>query len=71
MRRTFVVVLAALAAFAIVVAIMLRLIPGPVEDSDYLVAGSIAVLVALLVFFLGWVRPRAQDVFFKKRPKAR
>ena len=46
--------------------------PQPIEDSDYMVAGSVATLVALLVLFLGLVstRMKTSDVFFKKRKKS-
>lgn len=71
MARTLLAVLGAVAEFAAVAAILLYFMPGPVEDSDYLVAGSIATLAALLALFLGLALGRAKmrDIFFKKRPK--
>lgn len=69
MRRTYFLALTAVAAFVVAAGIMLYFAPDPIEDSDYLVAGSIATLIALFVLFLGWALPRAQDVFFKKRTK--
>ncbi|MEO5922492.1 MAG: hypothetical protein ABIR70_01560 [Bryobacteraceae bacterium] len=68
MKKTILVVVGALLVFAAVAAIILRFMPEPIEDSDYLVAGCVATLVALLVLFLGLV-PRSGDVFFKKRKK--
>jgi hypothetical protein len=71
MRRTVLVVLAAVVAFGAVASIILRFMPRPAGESDYLIAGSVATLVALLVVFLGLVltRSKSRDVFFKKRPK--
>jgi hypothetical protein len=44
--------------------------PKPLHDSDYLVIGSVATLVALLVLFLGLVTTtKSGNVFFKKRKK--
>jgi CDP-diglyceride synthetase len=68
MKKTVIVVLGALLVFGAVAAVILRFMPEPIEDSDFLVAGSVATLVALLVLFLGLV-PRSGDVFIKKRKK--
>lgn len=68
MKNTVLIVAGALLVFGAVTAVILRLMPEPIEDSDYLVAGSVATLVALLVLFLGLV-PRSGDIFVKKRPK--
>jgi len=68
MQKTILFALGALLVFAAVAVIILRFMPQPSEDSDYLVAGSVATLVALLVLFLGLV-PRSGDVFVKKRKK--
>lgn len=68
MQKTVWIVLGALMVFGAVAVVILRLMPEPIEDSDYLVAGSVATLVALLVLFLGLV-PRSGDVFVKKRRK--
>ena len=68
MKKTAVVVVGALLVFSAVAAIILHFMPEPIEDSDFLVAGSVATLIALLVLFLGLV-PRSGDVFIKKRKK--
>ena len=68
MKKTAVVVVGALLVFSAVAAIILHFMPEPIEDSDFLVAGSVATLIALLVLFLGLV-PRSGDVFIKKRMK--
>ena len=59
--------------FAVVAAIMLKVMPGPLKDSDYLVVGSVATLVALLALFFGLVSTsiKASDIFFKRRKKQR
>jgi hypothetical protein len=68
MKKTILVVVAALLAFGAVAALILRFMPQPIEESDLLVAGSVATLIGLLVLFLGLV-PRSGDIFIKKRKK--
>jgi hypothetical protein len=57
--------------FAASVAIGLKVLPGPHSETDYLVVGSIATLLALGVLFAflinAWVR--TPDVFFRRRRK--
>jgi hypothetical protein len=55
MRRGLILGLGAACVFVVVAAIMLRLMPGPLRESDYLVIGSVATLVSLLVLFLALV----------------
>jgi drug/metabolite transporter (DMT)-like permease len=70
MPRVWMLALAALCCFAIVAFIMLNVMPGPLKESDYLVIGSVATLVALLVMFVGIISTaKTRDVFFKKRRK--
>ncbi|HEY1755338.1 MAG TPA: hypothetical protein VGG72_08070 [Bryobacteraceae bacterium] len=59
--------------FAAVSAIMIRFMPAPLKDSDYLVIGSVATLVALLVLFFGLVGipQKGRNLFFKRRKKGR
>jgi len=47
--------------------------PAPLKDTDYLVIGSVATLVALLVMFLilRATRLKSPDLFYKKRKKKR
>jgi hypothetical protein len=57
-----------------VTAILLKLIPGPRKDSDFLVIGSVATLVSLGAAFAMVItttmRPgKFSDIFFKKRRK--
>jgi hypothetical protein len=59
-----------LAVFTVVAFGMVMMLPQPLKNSDYLVAGSVATLVTLGAAFLGYVRKNPQsEVFFKKRPK--
>ena len=62
---------AAICVFVVVAMILWKVMPGPLKESDYLVIGSVATLVALLLLFLVWVSTamRSSDVFFKKRRK--
>jgi ABC-type Fe3+-siderophore transport system permease subunit len=62
--------LSAVCIFAVVAAAMARLMPHPLRDSDYMLIGSVATLVALLVLFLVLVATsKPSDIFFKKRKK--
>ena len=51
------------------VAILLRVLPGPHTEKDYLIAGGIATLVTMLALFIvlitTWVK--APNVFYRKR----
>ena len=71
MRRFLILGLAALCVFAVTAAIMLKLMPSPLKDSDYLLIGSVATLVALLALFLALISTtlKSPDVFFKRRKK--
>ena len=71
MPRILVLCLGTLALFAVVALIMLRFMPGPLKDSDYLVVGSVSTLVALLALFLVLISTsvKSRDVFFKRRKK--
>jgi hypothetical protein len=71
MQRILVLVLAGLCVFAVVAAIMLAVMPGPLKESDFLVIGSVATLVALLVLFLVLISTtmKSSNLFFKKRKK--
>jgi hypothetical protein len=71
MGRGLTLGLAALCVFVIVAAVMIKVIPGPLKDSDYLVIGSVATLLALLVLFVVLLSTsmKSSNVFFKKRKK--
>ena len=62
---------AAVCVFVVVAGIMLKVMPAPLKESDYMVIGSVATLVSLGVVFLVLVSTtmKSADVFFKKRRK--
>jgi len=61
----------AVCVFVVVAAVMLKFMPAPLKESDYMVIGSVATLMALGVVFLVLVSTtmKSSDVFFKKRRK--
>lgn len=61
----------AVCVFVVVAAVMLKLMPAPLKESDYMVIGSVATLVALGVVFLVLISTtmKSADIFFKKRRK--
>jgi hypothetical protein len=61
----------AVCVFVVVAALMLRFMPTPLKESDYMVIGSVATLLALGAVFLVLVSTtmKSTDVFFKKRRK--
>jgi hypothetical protein len=70
MQRGLILAAAALCIFVVVAAILLKLMPGPLKESDYMVIGSVATLVSLLLLFLVWASTAMKsNVFFKKRRK--
>jgi hypothetical protein len=72
MRQT-ILILSGVCVFAVTAAVMVAIMPSPLKDSDYLVIGSIATLISLLVMFLALLatRLKSPDPFFKKRKKQR
>jgi hypothetical protein len=71
--RQILLVLGGICVFGVAALVMLQLMPAPLKDSDYLVIGSVATLVSLLVMFLVLIatRLKSPDLFFKKRKKKR
>ena len=57
--------------FVLVAFGMLQVMPQPLRESDYLVIGSVATLVSLLVLFLLLVSTsmKSSNIFFKRRRK--
>ena len=60
MRQT-ILILAGVCVFAVSAAVMVAIMPAPLKDSDYLVIGSIATLVSLLVMFVALIATRSTD----------
>jgi hypothetical protein len=57
--------------FAAVAGIMLKVMPAPLKDSDYLVIGTVATLVSMLALFVLLITTsgKKSNVFFKRRKK--
>lgn len=73
MARTLSLALALVFIFAAVAGIMLKVMPAPLKDSDYLIIGSVATMVSLLLLFVLLIATsgKASSVFFKRRKKNR
>jgi len=71
MGRTLSLALAVVLIFSAVAGIMVKVMPGPLRDSDYLIIGSVATMVSLLLLFVLVVTTsgKASSVFFKRRKK--
>ena len=71
MQRSLILVLAAVCVFVVAAAIMLKLMPTPLKDSDYLLIGSVSTLLALLALFLTLLSTtlKSPNSFFKRRKK--
>ena len=71
MGRTISLALALVFIFAAVAGIMLKLMPAPLKDSDYLIIGSVSTMVSLLLLFVLLIATsgKASSVFFKRRKK--
>jgi lipopolysaccharide/colanic/teichoic acid biosynthesis glycosyltransferase len=71
--RQAILILGGVCVFAVAAAVIVAIMPSPLKDTDYLVIGSIATLVSLLVMFLVLIatRLKSPDPFFKKRRKKR
>jgi hypothetical protein len=71
MKRGIALFGVAICVFVVVAAVMLKFMPAPFKDSDYMVIGSVATLMALGAVFLVLVSTtmKSTDVFFKKRRK--
>ncbi len=69
--RILILALGIVAVFFTVAAILSQVIPSPHKNTDYLVIGSVATFVSLLVLFAillkTWVKQ--PDVFYKQRKK--
>ena len=71
MGRTLSLALALAFVFAAVAGIMLKVMPAPLKDSDYLIIGSVSTMVSLVLLFLLLIAAsgKASNVFFKRRKK--
>jgi hypothetical protein len=71
MARTLSLALALVLIFAAVAGIMLKVMHAPLKDSDYLIIGSVATMVSLLMLFVlvTTTSGKGASVFFKRRKK--
>ena len=71
MGRTIALALALVLVFAAVAGIMLKVMPAPLKDSDYLIIGSVSTMVSLLLLFVLLIATsgKGSSVFFKRRKK--
>jgi hypothetical protein len=46
----------ALCVFGVTVAVLVRVVPGPHKELDYVVIGTVSIMVALLAVFLMWLK---------------
>ena len=61
-------VLMAVTVFAVVAALLVRFVPGPLKQSDYMVIGAVSTLAALCVVFGAVLRTAGmRDIFFRRR----
>jgi len=67
-QNVIVLAVAAVSVFVVVAAMLVRFLPAPHKDSDYMVIGVVATLAALGVVFAALLqRGGNQDTFFKRR----
>ena len=71
MLRNILLGLGAVCIFVVVAFVMLQFMPAPLKPSDYVVVGSVATLVALLVLFVVLISTsmKTSEIFFKRRKK--
>ena len=73
MKRTFLFALAMIAVFGVVAGILLKVMPGPLKDSDYFLIGSMATIAALALLFamIAATSKNMGGLFFKRKKKAK
>jgi hypothetical protein len=67
-QNVIVLTISAIMVFLVVALLLVRFLPPPRKDSDYLVIGAVSTLAALGVVFGALLqRGGIQDTFFKRR----
>jgi hypothetical protein len=56
-----------LLVFTVTVLILLQILPGPYKPADYLVIGTLATFVCILLAFLAVISTSGTDTFFKRK----
>ena len=60
-----------LCVFGVSAAILTRVVPGPLKELDYMVIGTVAVMVGLLAVFAMVIRSaKSGDPFFARKPES-
>jgi hypothetical protein len=54
--------------FGGVAAVLMRIIPEPKKETDYLVIGTLATVAALGVLFVALIRPYLEGLFKRREP---
>jgi len=67
--KILVLALGLIIVFATVAAVLLQVVPGPHGSTDYLVIGTLATFVSLLVLFVVLIKTwvKVPDLFVRKR----
>ena len=67
--RTILLIGGVCSIFCMVAAILLRMMPSPRREVDYLVIGGLSTLVAMVALFIVLITTwlRGEDTFFKRR----
>lgn len=60
MKRTVLLTAGLIAVFAVTVAVLLNVMPGPHKPTDYLVIGAVATLLCLLLLFIVLIKSTAK-----------
>jgi len=69
MNRTIGLALGMVMIFAVTVAVLLTVMPGPHKSTDYLVIGCVATLLCLLLLFVVLINaPKRPDEKTEPRP---
>jgi hypothetical protein len=67
-QNVIVLAISAVLVFVVIALLLVRFLPQPRKDSDYLVIGAVSTLAALGVVFGALLqRGGIQDTFFKRR----
>ena len=71
MRNKVVAAFAVVFTFATISVLMVKILPEPLQAFDFMLVGTVATLVSMLVLFLMLVGPRLKTggVFVKRRKR--
>jgi hypothetical protein len=70
MKRTLLLIMAAVVVFSAVAVLMVKLMPSPLKDADYMVIGAVATLAALFALALIFLFTTMKGAgLYTKRPK--